>query len=72
MEQMDIYQTSFYMMEQINRKDEYGGTIENRCRFMLEIVDACCDAIGSDRVGIRLSPSGIFKDVFDSNPVELL
>lgn len=53
------------------RTDRYGGSIENRCRFMLEIVEACCSAIGADRVGIRLSPSGIFKDMFDDKPVEL-
>ncbi len=54
-----------------NRKDKYGGSIENRCRFVLEIVEECCKAIVSDRVGIRLSPSGIYKDMFDFNPVEL-
>lgn len=53
------------------RHDEYGGSIENRCRFVLEIVEACCEAIGFGRVGVRLSPSGIYKDMFDSNPVEL-
>ncbi len=53
------------------RHDEYGGSIENRCRFVLEIVEACYEAIGFGRVGVRLSPSGIYKDMFDSNPVEL-
>jgi len=38
------------------RTDEYGGTIENRARFMLEILDAVVDACGADRVGIHLSP----------------
>lgn len=53
------------------RTDAYGGSIENRSRFMLEITQACCEAIGKDRVGIRLSPSGIFKGMYDSNPVAL-
>jgi len=53
------------------RTDNYGGSIKNRSRFLLEIADACCRAIGSDRVGVRLSPNGIFKDVFDSDPVQL-
>ncbi len=38
---------------------------------MLEIVDACCKAIGSDRVGIRLSPSGANQGIWDSNVVEV-
>lgn len=53
------------------RTDQYGGSIENRARFVLEITEGCCNAIGSDKVGIRLSPSGIFKDMFDSRPVDL-
>jgi N-ethylmaleimide reductase len=53
------------------RTDTYGGSIENRSRFILEVVDACCSAIGSDRVGIRLSPSGSNQGMFDSNVVEL-
>lgn len=53
------------------RTDEYGGSIENRCRFALEVTQWCCDAIGSDRVGLRLSPSGIYKDMYDDEPVAL-
>ena len=53
------------------RVDEYGGSMKNRSRFMLEIVDVCCEAIGSDRVGIRLSPSGANQGIFDSNVVEV-
>jgi len=53
------------------RKDEYGGSIKNRSRFMLEIVETCSKAIGSDRVGIRLSPSGANQGIFDSNVVEV-
>jgi N-ethylmaleimide reductase len=54
-----------------HRRDRYGGSIENRCRLILEIIQACCDAIGSGRVGVRLSPSGINKGMFDSDPVPL-
>jgi N-ethylmaleimide reductase len=53
------------------RTDSYGGSIENRCRFVLEVTETCCNAIGSDRTGIRLSPSGIVKDMFDSDPATL-
>lgn len=53
------------------RTDRYGGEIKNRCRFILEITEACCGTIGSDKVGIRLSPSGIFKDMYDEDPISL-
>lgn len=51
------------------RKDEYGGSIKNRARFIMKILDVCCKAIGSDRVGIRLSPSGANQGIWDSNVV---
>jgi N-ethylmaleimide reductase len=53
------------------RTDKYGGNIENRCRFVLEVTEACCSAIGSERVGIRLSPSGANQGMFDSDVVRL-
>lgn len=48
----------FYQLKQQNcqRDDKYGGSIRNRGRFALEVVEAVVKAIGSDRVGIRLSP----------------
>lgn len=51
-----------------NRRDEYGGTLENRCRFVLEVLSAVSDAIGADKVGIRLSPYNYFQDTRDSDP----
>ena len=39
-----------------HRTDEYGGSIENRARFPLEIVDAVVEAVGAERTAIRLSP----------------
>jgi N-ethylmaleimide reductase len=50
------------------RTDEYGGSIERRARFMLEAAAAIRDVTGADRMGIRLSPSGVFNDMRDSNP----
>ena len=44
-----------------NRTDEYGGSIENRARFPLEAARAVTDAVGADRVGIRLSPYSSFQ-----------
>jgi len=43
------------------RDDEYGGSVENRARLMLQVVDAVVDAWSADRVGIRLSPVGVFN-----------
>ncbi|KAJ6360604.1 hypothetical protein OIU77_004593 [Salix suchowensis] len=46
-----------FMKDQVNdRTDHYGGSLENHCRFSLEIVEATVNEIGSDKVGIRLSP----------------
>jgi N-ethylmaleimide reductase len=51
------------------RTDRYGGSIENRARFLLEVVEAVCQVWGSDRVGIKLSPSNTFYGIRDSNPL---
>ncbi|WP_026734514.1 alkene reductase [Fischerella sp. PCC 9605] len=50
------------------RDDEYGGSIENRARFLLEVVTAVTSVWGGDRVGIKLSPSNTFYGMRDSNP----
>ncbi len=50
------------------RTDEYGGSIEKRSRFLLEVVEAVSSVWGADRVGIKLSPSNTFYGMFDSNP----
>lgn len=50
------------------RSDIYGGSIENRARFLLEVMDAVTGVWGSDRVGIKLSPSNTFYGMQDSNP----
>jgi len=50
------------------RTDKYGGCIENRMRFPLEVVDAVIGVYGAERVGIKISPLGRFNDMFDSDP----
>jgi 2,4-dienoyl-CoA reductase-like NADH-dependent reductase (Old Yellow Enzyme family) len=50
------------------RTDAYGGSIENRARFMLEALDAAISVWGADRVGLHLSPGGVAQDMSDSNP----
>jgi N-ethylmaleimide reductase len=53
------------------RTDEYGGSIENRLRFMSEVLEAVGDAIGMERVGIRFSPNIYSQGVEDSDPIPL-
>lgn len=52
------------------RTDKYGGSIENRSRFLLEVVEAVSSVLGGNRVGVRLSPSNTFYGMQDSNPKE--
>ncbi|WP_345797835.1 alkene reductase [Castellaniella sp. MT123] len=53
------------------RRDEYGGSVDNRSRFLLEIVDVCIGVWGSGRVGVHLSPRGDRHDMRDSDPATL-
>lgn len=53
------------------RQDEYGGSLINRSRFLLQIVDTCIGVWGAGRVGVHLSPRGDRHDMQDSNPVAL-
>ncbi len=50
------------------RTDEYGGSVENRARFPLEVAKAVCGVWGADKVGYRISPTGTFNSMSDSNP----
>jgi len=65
---VELHSANGYLLEQFirpnsnQRTDRYGGSIENRARFVLEVADAVIGAIGKDRVGIRLSPFGVFND----------
>ena len=52
------------------RTDEYGGSIENRNRFVLEVMEAIVSAVGSDKAGIRISPTNPYNDIFHKDPVE--
>ncbi len=74
---VEIHSANGYLLDQFledksnHRTDAYGGSIENRARLMLEVVDAVVGVWGKERVGIRLSPYGKFLDMGDSNPVAL-
>lgn len=50
------------------RTDEYGGSIENRARFLFEIVGTVSKVLGADRIGVRISPSSTFNGMGDSDP----
>jgi N-ethylmaleimide reductase len=71
---MEIHGANGYLIDQFlrdgtnHREDAYGGSVEKRARFLFEIVSGICDAIGSDKTGLRLSPSGTFNDMKDSDP----
>jgi len=66
---IELHGANGYLLEQFirpnsnQRMDRYGGSIENRARFMLEVAEAAIKAIGKDKVGIRLSPFGVFNDM---------
>ncbi len=66
------YLPNQFLVESANqRTDEYGGSIENRCRFVLEAMQAMVDAIGENKVAIKLSPSIPYNTIIDSNPTAL-
>jgi N-ethylmaleimide reductase len=71
---VEIHSANGYLLDEFlrdgtnKRTDRYGGTFENRARFLLEVTEAVATVWGADRVGIRLSPSGTFNDMTDSDP----
>lgn len=60
---VEIHGANGYLIDQFmkdtvnDRTDEYGGSLQNRCKFALDIVEAVANEIGPERVGIRLFPS---------------
>ena len=66
---VELHGANGYLLEEFlspvsnTRKDDYGGSIENRCMFVLEVVTAVADAIGKEKTGIRLSPYGVASDM---------
>ena len=74
---VEIHGANGYLLDQFlrdgsnQRQDEYGGSIENRMRFPLQVVDAVIEAVGKERVGLRISTVNPYNDMRDSNPAEL-
>lgn len=73
---VELHAASGYLPEQFlstgsnQRDDHYGGSVENRVRFVLEVIGALISEVGSDRVGIKISPAMNFNDIVDANPQE--
>ena len=66
---VELHSANGYLLEEFLspisniRKDNYGGSIENRCRFVIEVAAAVAQAIGKEKTGIRLSPYGVASDM---------
>lgn len=73
---VELHTASGYLPEQFlssgsnQRQDQYGGSVENRARFVLETLAAMVAEVGGDRVGIKISPEMGFNDITDANPQE--
>ncbi|WP_250480991.1 alkene reductase [Caballeronia sp. GAOx1] len=71
---VEIHGANGYLIEQFlhertnQRTDDYGGSLENRCRFAMEVAEAVTGVWGEDRVGIRLSPFGTANDSGEADP----
>ena len=74
---VEVHGANGYLLDQFmqdgtnKRTDNYGGSIENRARLLLEVTDAVIQVWGKDRVGVRLSPYSTAQDMHDSDPVKL-
>lgn len=74
---VEIHSANGYLIDQFlqdhtnRREDAYGGSIANRTRFLLEIVEQVTAVFGHDRVGVRIAPWGISADIRDSDPQAL-
>lgn len=74
---VEIHGANGYLVEQFlqsrsnTRTDAYGGSVENRVRFLLEVTEAVAEVWGPDRVGVRLSPFGIANDSGEPDPLPL-
>jgi N-ethylmaleimide reductase len=74
---VEIHGANGYLIDQFlrdgtnHRTDGYGGSVENRARFLLEVTEAVVGAWQPGRVGVRLSPTGAFGDMSDSNPASI-
>ncbi|MBE0494110.1 MAG: alkene reductase [Thiomicrospira sp.] len=68
----EVHAANGYLLHQFlstntnQRTDAYGGSLENRARLILEVVDAVIEVVGADKVGVRLSPNFVAHDLADT------
>jgi N-ethylmaleimide reductase len=71
---VEIHGANGYLIDQFlrdganRRTDDYGGSVENRARFLLEVAESVGEIWGAERVGVRISPTSAFNDMRDSEP----
>jgi N-ethylmaleimide reductase len=76
-EAVELHAANGYLMDQFlqdgsnHRTDEYGGSLENRFRFLSQVLGVLISVCGSDRVAVRLGPGGTWNGISDSDPVAL-
>lgn len=74
---VEVHGANGYLLDEFlrdganQRQGNYGGSIANRARLLLEVLDAVCHVWGSDRVGVRLSPLNSYNSMIDSDPLAL-
>src|SRR5258708_26790674 len=74
---VEVHAANGYLIDQFlrdrtnKRSDQYGGSIENRTRILLEVMDAVTSAVGRGGVGVRISPQNTQNDIDDSDPQAL-
>ncbi|MGC4060884.1 MAG: alkene reductase [Aquabacterium sp.] len=75
---VEVHGANGYLIDQFlrssanQRTDGYGGSLDNRARFLFEVLTAVTAAIGADRVGLRLSPLNSYNSMVDSDPIGLI
>ncbi len=73
---VEVHGANGYLLDQFlqsstnERTDQYGGSLENRARLLLEVTDACIDVWGAGRVGVHLAPRADSHDMGDANRLE--
>lgn len=71
---VEVHSANGYLLDEFlrdgtnRRTDAYGGTVDNRARLLLEVMETVCGVWGAERVGVRLSPIQPFNGMFDSDP----
>lgn len=74
---VEVHGANGYLLDEFlrdganKRSGPYGGSIENRARLMLEVLDAAISVWGADRVGLRISPLNSYNSMLDSDPVAI-